>query len=223
MEKRGLDKFLLRAKTAPDADKSELSAEYFDTYNHIKSLPEREIKLLLAEKDNRIRSLENMIHTALQRPNFYSNVEQVGFMTNNPSGISQNVSGGYVYGGMQAAQGNQNQQTQETNVTAPGEKQLTQEDVIRMLAQIEQMVEGFPELPEGTKEKSLKYLGAAKEEAQAAEPDKQLAAGNLKRMAETLKTTGETVTATKTLWENVKPVLSELPTWFGVAKHFFGI
>lgn len=33
MEKRGLDKFLLRAKTAPDADKSELSAEYFNTYD----------------------------------------------------------------------------------------------------------------------------------------------------------------------------------------------
>jgi hypothetical protein len=43
MEKRGTDKFLLRAKTAPNVDKSELSAEYFDTYNHIKSLPEREI------------------------------------------------------------------------------------------------------------------------------------------------------------------------------------
>lgn len=102
------------------------------------------------------------------------------------------------------------------------EKQLTQEEVIRMLAQIEQMVEGFPELPEATKEKSLRYLGAAKEEAQSDEPDKHLAAGNLKRMAETLKTTSETIASTKTLWENVKPVLQELPIWFGVAKSFFG-
>jgi uncharacterized protein YjbI with pentapeptide repeats len=33
MEKRGEDKFLLRAKTSVTADKSELSAEYFDTYS----------------------------------------------------------------------------------------------------------------------------------------------------------------------------------------------
>ncbi|BAZ83631.1 hypothetical protein PN497_20345 [Sphaerospermopsis kisseleviana CS-549] len=45
-------------------------------------------------------------------------------MTNNPGGISQNVSGGNVYGGMQAAQGDNNQQTMETNVIASGEKQL---------------------------------------------------------------------------------------------------
>jgi len=72
MEVRGEDKFLLRAKTAIAADKSALSAEYFDTYNHLKALPEREIKLLLAEKDSRIRSLETMVVTALERPNFYA-------------------------------------------------------------------------------------------------------------------------------------------------------
>jgi uncharacterized protein YjbI with pentapeptide repeats len=72
MEKRGQDKFLLRAKTAATADKSELSAEYFDTSNQLKALPEREIKLLLAEKDSRILSLENMVVTALERPNFYA-------------------------------------------------------------------------------------------------------------------------------------------------------
>jgi uncharacterized protein YjbI with pentapeptide repeats len=222
MEKRGRDKFLLRAKTAETADKSELSAEYFATYNQMKGLPEREIKLLLAEKENQIRRLENMVMTALERPSFYSNVELVGFMTNNPSGISQNMSGGTMHGGMQAAQGDQNQQNMESHVTASDEKQLTKEDVVRMLAQIEQMVESTPELPQADKEKSLRYLGAAKEEAQATEPDKQFAADNLKRVAATLKTTSETVATTKTLWENVKPVLKELPGWLGVAKTFFG-
>lgn len=72
MEVKGENKFLLRAKTAARADKSELSAEYFDTYNQLKALPEREIKLLLAEKDSRIRSLETMVVTALERPNFYA-------------------------------------------------------------------------------------------------------------------------------------------------------
>ncbi|MEJ1930323.1 pentapeptide repeat-containing protein [Nostoc sp. NIES-2111] len=72
MEKRGQDKFLLRAKTAAKADKSQLSAEYFDSYNQLKALPERDIKLLLEEKDTRIRSLENMVMTALQSPKFYA-------------------------------------------------------------------------------------------------------------------------------------------------------
>lgn len=72
MEVRGEDKFLLRAKTAAMADKSELSSEYFATYNEIKGLPEREIKLLLEEKDSRIRSLETMVVTALQSPKFYA-------------------------------------------------------------------------------------------------------------------------------------------------------
>ncbi|GAB4194231.1 MAG: pentapeptide repeat-containing protein [Coleofasciculaceae cyanobacterium] len=71
MEKRGRNKFLLRAATAPDANHSEMNAEYFATYNHVKALAEREPQALLEEKDNRIRSLENMIATALQRPSFY--------------------------------------------------------------------------------------------------------------------------------------------------------
>jgi hypothetical protein len=72
MEKRGGDKFLLRAATAPDANHSELNAEYFATYNEIKALAEQELQALLKEKDNRIHSLENMIATALQRPSFYA-------------------------------------------------------------------------------------------------------------------------------------------------------
>lgn len=137
-------------------------------------------------------------------------------------GISQNMSGGSMYGGMQAVQGNNNLQTMNTNVASAPEKPLTQQKVIELLAQIEQLIEEFPQLPAASKEKSLKYLGAAKEEVQATEPDKQLAAGNLKRMAETLKNASETVGSTKTLWENVKPILIQLPTWLNVAKNCFG-
>jgi len=72
MEVRGKDKFLLRAKTALEVDKSKLSAEYFDIYNQLKALAEEEFQALMIEKENRISSLENMIATALQRPNFYT-------------------------------------------------------------------------------------------------------------------------------------------------------
>ncbi|WP_373528992.1 pentapeptide repeat-containing protein [Nostoc sp.] len=107
MEVRGEDKFLLRAKTAIAADKSELSAEYFATYNQLKALAEQEVKALIAEKDGRIADLQNMVVTALQRPSFYSNVEQVGFMTNNPGGFSV---GGSVDGDINNVQGENNQQ-----------------------------------------------------------------------------------------------------------------
>ncbi len=63
---------LLRLKTAPNADLSHLSAEYFEIYNHFKTLAEAESKKLIAEKDNRIQSLENMVKTALKRPSFYA-------------------------------------------------------------------------------------------------------------------------------------------------------
>jgi len=76
MEKRSQDRFLLRAKTAIAADKSQLSAEYFANYNQLKNLPDREIKLLLAEKENQIRRLENMLMTALERSSFYAQTYQ---------------------------------------------------------------------------------------------------------------------------------------------------
>ena len=72
MEVRGEDKFLLRAKTAETIDKSQLSAKYFEIYNKIKALAEQEIKALIEEKDNRIRSLETMVTTALKSPSFYA-------------------------------------------------------------------------------------------------------------------------------------------------------
>ncbi|MDZ8227879.1 MULTISPECIES: hypothetical protein [unclassified Nostoc] len=122
MEVRGEDKFLLRAKTASTADKSELSAEYFDTYNQLKGLPEGEIKLLLAEKDNQIRRLENMVMTALERPSFYSNiqVEEVGTMTSNPGGFSV---GGSVSGNANNVQGDGNSVV-EGDTTMAGDRRV---------------------------------------------------------------------------------------------------
>jgi len=84
MEKRGNGKFLLRAKTAPEIDKSELSTAYFTHYNQLRALP-RDARLLLLEKDSRIHSLEQMIATALQQPTF---AIQGDFMPdNNPINI----------------------------------------------------------------------------------------------------------------------------------------
>lgn len=162
-----------------------------------------------------------MVVTALQCFSFYSNVEKVGFMSNNLGGISQNVSGGTLYSGLQAAQGDHNQQTMETHTAAFAGKQLDKAEVVVLLAQIEKLIQSA-ELPVETKAEAASYLSAAKRATEKEQPDKEIVKANLKGMAETLETASKTVVSVKSIWENVKPILMQLPGWLGVAKSFFG-
>jgi uncharacterized protein YjbI with pentapeptide repeats len=104
MEVRGEDKFLLRAKTAIAADKSQLSAEYFATYNQLKALAEQEVQKLIAQKDNTIADLQTMVVTALQRPNFYAQTYQNQGDTIMPEGSKRishfNLQGAQFAGGI---------------------------------------------------------------------------------------------------------------------------
>jgi uncharacterized protein YjbI with pentapeptide repeats len=230
MEARGEDKFLLRAATAPDSDRSALSAEYFTTYNQIKALAEAEVQKLLAEKDSRISSLENMVETALQRPSFYTNtqVEQVGIMTNNPGGFSV---GGSVGGDIRNLQGDNNRAIQGDNnqgvlgdnnqVTqgqgaATAEEPLTKADVIALLAELDKLVRGA-ELPEDTKEEATMYLGAAKKATEKEEPKKETALANLESVAETLEKASKTVDAGANIWTKAKPIIFKVAGWLGAA------
>ncbi|OUL23972.1 hypothetical protein BV378_20280 [Nostoc sp. RF31YmG] len=242
MEKRGQDKFLLRAKTAATADKSQLNAEYFDTYNQIKGLPEREIKLLLAEKDNQIRRLENMVMTALERPSFYSNiqVEEVGTMTNNPGGFSV---GGSVGGNVnnvqgdknravqgdnnQAVLGDNNQVTQQNQVGATSGEALTKEDIVKLLAQLETLIQGA-ELPADTKEEVVEDLSATKNATDKEEPNKQRALERLTSVADTLEKTSKTVESGQKIWTTAKPIIIKVAAWLGAASgshllHLLGL
>ncbi|MBW4603951.1 MAG: pentapeptide repeat-containing protein [Calothrix sp. FI2-JRJ7] len=72
IERRGEDKILLRAKTTIAANKSELSKEYYINYNQLKALAEQEFRELITSQTVQISRLENMITTALERPNFYA-------------------------------------------------------------------------------------------------------------------------------------------------------
>ncbi len=60
MEKRGLDKFLLKVKTTTSANRSRLSQEYFNDYNELRGLPRNDPRLLISELDEKFRSLETM-------------------------------------------------------------------------------------------------------------------------------------------------------------------
>ncbi len=229
IEVRGEDKFLLRAKTAATADKSELGAEYFDTYNKIKSLPDRENKLLIAEKDSRIRSLENFVNQALQRPSFYSKVAQVGTMTNNPGGFSV---GGSVGGDIRNVQGDKNlavqrdnnqavigdgnQVTQQNQAGADAGESLTKEDVVELLAQLKTLIQRA-ELPVDTKEEVIEDLSAANKATDKEEPNKQRALERLTSVAETLEKTTQTVDSGKKLWTTAKPIIVKVAGWLSAA------
>ncbi|NEP12270.1 MAG: hypothetical protein F6K14_19095 [Symploca sp. SIO2C1] len=74
MEKRGKgkDKLLLRAETSPKANHSQLSAEYFETYDYLGTLPPEAISRLIADKDHQIGRLEGMVSMAISRPGIYA-------------------------------------------------------------------------------------------------------------------------------------------------------
>ncbi|MUL38322.1 pentapeptide repeat-containing protein [Gloeocapsopsis dulcis] len=112
LEGRGQDKIRLQAKVAGHSDRSKLSAEYFANYSEIKALPYKDVQALLAgiaEKDQRIRSLENMVVTAIQSHKFYAETYYNFGDTMSDNQGSVNISG--VQGsvsGVAAAGQNQN-------------------------------------------------------------------------------------------------------------------
>ncbi len=74
LEGRGRDKIRLQAQVGGEVDRSQLSEDYFSSYNSIADLPYSDLKALLAgiaEKDERIRSLEGMVMTAIQSDKAY--------------------------------------------------------------------------------------------------------------------------------------------------------
>ncbi|MBM0743899.1 pentapeptide repeat-containing protein [Phormidium sp. CLA17] len=98
MEKRGQNGLNLKFKTVPTADKSELSAEYFEDYNQLKVLPTTELVMLAATQGGWIRSLTNMIETTLKQRTV--NIIKGDYMPEgiNISGLTGSSIGGIVDG-----------------------------------------------------------------------------------------------------------------------------
>jgi uncharacterized protein YjbI with pentapeptide repeats len=102
MEVKGENNLLLRLKTATNVDLSKLNAEYFDIYNQLKALA-AEYKQLIAEKDVKVQTLENMFNMVLNRPIFY--VE------------NYNHQGDNVMAGGDSVQGNKTDQSRNQNIS----------------------------------------------------------------------------------------------------------
>jgi uncharacterized protein YjbI with pentapeptide repeats len=78
MERRGQENFLLRATTAPEADRSALSAEYFEYYNRLKALPKDDLIFLLAHQDGEIQRLETAFRIIAETPKYNLNNAKFG-------------------------------------------------------------------------------------------------------------------------------------------------
>ncbi|MDJ1184207.1 pentapeptide repeat-containing protein [Roseofilum casamattae] len=68
------EKIRLQAKVTGDANRNQLSAEYFENYTAIQALPDRDRQTMMvriAEKDDHIRRLESLLEKALQSAKLY--------------------------------------------------------------------------------------------------------------------------------------------------------
>jgi hypothetical protein len=135
----------------------------------------------------------------------------------NPS-QSINISGSDVSGSQVGQAGRNNTQTQQ--IVQSTTEVLSQEKVLSLLTELENILK-TTNLPKTQQEKALRYLGYAKEEAQAEEPDKKFTADSLKKVAGALKETNETIEASQKIWEKVQSVFKQLLPWLGVAVNFF--
>ncbi len=184
LEKRGKDKFLLRAKTAPGINKSDLSQAYFEDYNQLKALPANHpLRLLLDEKDDRIRSLENMVETALKQPKFYTeNYHHRGDVMPENSGVNINAGGnigdisGLVGGDVSGVMslGEISGNVTNTINQLPASPQPDEPGIKELLEQLHRAIESADDLKPEDKAEALKQVQALAEAGKdPAEPEKK--------------------------------------------------
>lgn len=125
-----------------------------------------------------------------------------------------NFSGGQFSHAQIGQAGRDLTQTQQINQGVT--ETLTPEDVVGLLTQIEELLQGA-DLPESQKEKAIKHLDTTKEEVQQEEPDKDFAAKSFQRATKVLKEADEAVGAGQGLWQKLEPIATQLAPWFGIA------
>lgn len=178
-------------------------------------------KPIFKEKDNRIASNDNIIERDLQHPSynpsFYTNIqiEKVDMMTSNPGGISQsNTNTGSQGSGQQSSIGDKNRQTMSVEVPPLAEEQLSPQDILKDLVELEQEINDS-EIPAEIKEEAITYLNAAKKAIDKDKPNKERAKINLEGVAEELQKATKVAEAGTTLFKKVKPIIVKVAGWLG--------
>ena len=120
----------------------------------------------------------------------------------------------------QTVQGSGNTVSYHNQINTGSKENLTKNQVVELFAELEEQIQQS-ELPEDLKNNTIKRLGACSAEVNEQEPDKQLAASNLKRVTETLTEASKTSEAAKKLWSNIAPTVLKIGGWLGVASKLF--
>lgn len=232
--------FVVRIKVPHDASKAEVEKRLKREYEiQLKAIEDR-YRLELNAKNNEIEiykqkstDILELAKLAASRP---INISQT--QSNNMAGdrninidrgnYNEKIEGNYMQGNSysitgdnnQAVQGDNNQVTQENRRDTNAGEEITQAEAIELLAELERKI-ASSELPEETRTKTISRLNAISEDAKEAKPDKQLVAGNLKRVTENLSQATKATEEGKKLWREVFPMLKTVGTWVGLAGSFF--
>ncbi|NMG22289.1 pentapeptide repeat-containing protein [Brasilonema bromeliae] len=230
LEGRGQEKIRLQAKVAGDANRSELYNEYFQTYSQVKSLPYNDLQSLLLgvkEKDERIRSLEQLLENAIQQPKFYVETYQTQgefIMSQSKgnisiSGTQGNISGvagagenlsmtGVAIGAISGSVTNTiNQLPDSSESDKPGIKEL--------LTELQAAIEADTNLSDEDKAEALEQVKAIAEAGQ--KPEDGAMQKMVKSAIKLLKGTVADLPTTVQLVEVCGKVLPTIATFFGLA------
>jgi uncharacterized protein YjbI with pentapeptide repeats len=194
LEGRGNEKIRLQAKVTGTANRSKLSAEYFQQYDENKNLPYSDLQGILAgmaEKDDRIQGLEEILKTAVQQSKFYvETIQNSGELIMSQSkgnikisGVQGNVSGIAAAGENQTMTGVTLGQISGsvTNTISqlPNSSESDKPGIKELLAQLQAAIEAESDLSEEDKEEALKQVKTLAEAGQKPED------GTLQKAAKT--------------------------------------
>lgn len=125
-------------------------------------------------------------------------------------------------GQMQAIAGGGNVAATQQGVSGETTEPITQEQVIEILVQIEQLLKTSLLPPEVVSE-ATKYTTNAKEEVKEEKPQQSIILKQLERATSVLKKLDTTAGTAKDLISKLKPLFVKLAAWLGVAvSHFWG-
>jgi hypothetical protein len=116
----------------------------------------------------------------------------------------------------QGVLGDGNEVTQQNQVSADAGTTLTKEDVVKLLVELEALVQNA-ELPTETKDEIIEDLSSAKKATDKEEPNKNRALERLGNVAESLEKTSKGVDAGQKIWTVAKPIIVQIATWLGAA------
>jgi uncharacterized protein YjbI with pentapeptide repeats len=216
LEGRGHEKIRLQAVVAGGVNRSELYNEYFKTYSEIKSLPYNDLQALLIgikEKDERIRSLENLLGNAIHQPKFYVetyqtqgdfNMSQQNKGNVRISGTQGNISGIAAAGENQTmtgvAMGAISGNVTNTINQLPDSEESQEPGIKELLKQLQTAIETDTNLSDEDKEEALKQLQTIAEAGQKPEDSgmQKLVKNSLKFLKGTIADLPSTVELVKT-------------------------